>query len=382
MSYWIQHGYGKGTKLTDIRTEVRVAGVILSPGDEDRDAICATVEALSGCEALLDPQTYVYSLPGGTARFHRAHGLEFQPLSWSTPPGQILAIAQAVVDANKAVGTARVIAPTCLQRSFADVWASLALQLTRATLDAADVPVLASLVVDEPALSSWREIQDWLDVATGLDVDGFYVVVNRGRAPYLAPWDTTRLTNFLRLIYSLAELNNYEVIVGYADFEGLLAQSVGATGHATGWHYSLRRFSETKWQPSTGGRAAAPRYTSRPLLTPLRAVGEADQVASSKLSSRLITSSSARARLTDDPEHWSASDAWAQYLMAVGKLSDRMAAGADVPERVALMSEWSRRALGYLAELQEEGVVLPAPYETRLRAFGEAMNNVVKYEEL
>lgn len=382
MSYWIQHGYGKSNKLDLVRAQVPVAGVILSAGDEDPSAMRATIETLVDCEPVVDPQTYVYSLPGGTARCHRSHNLEFQPLSWSTPPSQIVAIAQAVIDANQFLGTARIIGPTCLQRSFADVWASLALQLTRATLDAANVPVLSSLVVDESALSNWHEIQDWLDVATTLDVDGFYVAINRARAPYLAPWDVTRLANLLRLVYSLSVLNDYQVIVGYSDFEGLLAYAAGATGHATGWHYSLRRFSETKWQPSSGGRQAAPRYTSRPLLTPLRAVGEGDQIASSRFASRLITSRSARTRLADDPEHWSAADAWGQHLLAVGKLSAAVATGLSVSGRLSAVSDRIDQARNYLVELQDDGIVLPAEYDTRLRGFDAALDAFVKAEDL
>lgn len=58
MTFWAQHGYGKGSKLADLASTGRLAGVLLSPGDEPVDNLRATYDALmaAGVSALIDPQ--------------------------------------------------------------------------------------------------------------------------------------------------------------------------------------------------------------------------------------------------------------------------------------------------------------------------------------
>ncbi|MBJ7470349.1 MAG: hypothetical protein JHD16_03570 [Solirubrobacteraceae bacterium] len=370
---WIQHGYGKGTKISDIRDSALAAGVVLSPGDEGRRSLSETRSVLGRLDALLDPQTFVYSIPGGTARCHEDNGLAFSDLHWSASPAEVVNVAEKVVATNRELDIPRVVAPTCLQRDFRDVWTPLSLQLARATLAAADRPVLASLVIDEGALSNWHDATDWLDVATTLDVAGFYIVVNRGSSSYQAPWDPARLVTLLRLIYSLTELNGYEVILGYSDFEGLLGAAFGASGHGTGWYYSLRRFSETKWQPSTGGRAASPRVTSGPLMAALRADGEADLIVRTPLAASVFPSQPVRTRLAENPTGWSLPDSWDQHMREMGSLSRHLMSERSTATRLDTMQSLIDGALRLSAGLEPEGVLLPAAYTTRLQGFSEAV---------
>lgn len=379
---WAQHGYGKGDKLDALQEHDRIVGVVLSPGDEDRNGLEATIASMSDVRVVLDPQTYVYSIPDGTARCHSSHGLEFPDLHWSAPPVEISAIADAVVAANAALQLETVIAPTCMQRSLSDVWTSLALQLVRATLSSADTPVWASVVVDEAALSNWRDIEAWLDTATTLDVEGFYLVVNRPTRSYPQAWEPTRLANYLRLIYSLAELNGYTVINGYSDFEGLLTLAAGADGHGSGWYYTLRQFVESKWQPSKGGRAASPRVTSSRLLTPLSVSGEAELIVGSSRARQVLPSSEVRQRLGDDPDSWSLADSWSQHLMVLARMSSAIGEHAELSDRADELTRRIDRGRKELAQLSQEGVVLPGTYDTRLRVYGEALSEFRESEDI
>lgn len=380
-AYFIQHGYGKGSKLDLVHTRDSAQGVILSPGDEGRDAMRATIAGLGNLTPLLDPQTYVYSIPGGTARCHEDHGLAFDGLHWAADPRAISQIVSAVLQANAELGLDRIIAPSCLQHGFGDVWTPLALQLARATVGATDRDVLASLVIDETSLTNWRDVATWLDIATTLDVSGYYVVINRGPANYLAPWNPDALKNLLRVVYSLTELNRYDVVLGYSDFEGVLALAAGVSTHATGWFYSLRRFTDTKWQPSSGGRAASPRVTSEHLLTPIRAVGEADQIVQSG-DQTVIGDANVRTRLSLDAGSWSLTDSWDQHLQAVGRASSTVAAIGTLAGRVGALDSLIQGALATLTQFRNAGYVLPAQYETRLDGFRVALEGFASAEGL
>ena len=133
-SFWVQHGYGKSDKIKRLYDAGLLGGVLLSPADEDHTALQGTRESTPDVEVLLDPQTYVYSIPGGTARCHDAHGLDIPNLNWGMPASEVEAVVQAVINANDRLGVADLIAPTCVQRSLNDVWTSLALQMARTTI--------------------------------------------------------------------------------------------------------------------------------------------------------------------------------------------------------------------------------------------------------
>src|SRR5437762_1655066 len=123
MSLWVQHGYGKGDKIDRLIDGGQVAGVVLSPADEELTSLRGTAQAVlgRGVACILDPQTYVYSIPGGTARCHSSHGLDFGELQWAMTPSDVEDVVRAVLSANEELGLAVPVEPTCLQRSFADI---------------------------------------------------------------------------------------------------------------------------------------------------------------------------------------------------------------------------------------------------------------------
>jgi hypothetical protein len=375
-SFWAQHGYGKSDKIDRLKNDALLEGIFLSPGDEEPAAMRTTVGGLQRPTALLDPQTYVYSMPGGTARCHGAHGLDFSNLNWGMPAAEVEALIRAVVHANDAAGIDRVIAPTPLQRSLGDVWTSLSLQMARTTLSVvgSDRSVYVSVVIDESALDDWQAVENWLNVITQLDAHGFYLVIARtSQAPYPAPWAASRLVNYLRLIYSLAVLNGYEVLLGYADVEGALGVASGAQGAGSGWYYSLRSFSEGKWRPSGGGRQPNPRAYADGLLTPVLAVGEGEAVARSALATEAFPEANVRDVLVNDPQSWSLPDSWLHHLQRVATLTNEIGALTGVSLR---LDEFGRRvdtALTQLATLSAQGIPIATAYRPRLLAMRDGL---------
>ncbi len=377
-SFWAQQGYGKSDKIERLYSDGLLGGVVLSPADEAPATLRVTRESTPDVEVLLDPQTYVYSIPGGTARCHEANGLEVPNLDWGMPAAEVEAVVQSVVAANDQIGLSSLIAPTCVQRSLNDVWTSLALQMARTTISlvGGQRRVYVSTVIEEPALANWDDVANWLDVATGLDAEGFYLVVDRvTQGSYPAMWNPSLLTNLLRLVYSLSQLNEYDVLAGYADIEGVLQVAAGASGSASGWFYSLRAFTDSKWQPSSGGRQATPRAFSSGLLTPLLAVGEGEQVAKSQLGAVAYPNDELRSELANHPDEWSLVKAASQHLSELAVVVNDVADQGSVGARLDAVEARLANAHAALDDLENQGVPFSGAYVQRLETFRRAVDS-------
>ncbi len=143
-------------------------------------------------------------------------------------------------------------------------------------------PLLISFVFTETALTSTDSLDEFLDVVSLWDVEGFYIIPRRVNVQYRAQMESGQLANLLYLAYSLATLNDFEVICGYTDLVGTPLHAVGVSATAAGWHNGLRQFTLARFQPATGGRPPRPRYTSQPLLNSIL-MSELDTIASAGL---------------------------------------------------------------------------------------------------
>lgn len=382
MSFWIQHGYGKGTKVADLLGQQLATGVILSPGDEPRSTLLATAadSTALGAEILLDPQLYVHTLPTAQARCHEINGIDFGAIPWSVSPRTLQDHIDAVLDLNRQVGTTGVIAPAPMQSSFNDVWTPVALQYARGTLDQAESDVYVSVVVEESAFSDWDAIESWLDAVTALDARGFYVVVARSDSTYPGSWRTEQLAAVLRVIYRLSVLNDYRVIWGYSDIAGVLGLCAGAEGVASGWFYSLRTFSKGKWLPRSGGRQAVPRLFVESLLAPLEAESEAGRIATHDLGIAVFPDDEIRGEITN--RSWGVADAWAQHLESLARLVEEVASIGHFQERLGTIRAALVESGSLLDQLSDAGIVLRPAYRSQIRAYAEALEIMIDEEGL
>lgn len=378
MSIWVQHGHGKSDKIERLRTAGLLAGVVLSPANEDAAGLRDLASSLlkEGVATLLDPQAYIYTIAGSVPPIHHSHNqLNMSGVHWSADPQTVDGHLDQVIAANRKLGIQRVVAPTPLQGSFSDVWSPLALQYARgASTSIGGDHVYVSVVVDEAGLDDWQAIDEWLDVATTLDVRGFYLIVARSTNSYPSAWRPARLTNLLRLIFRLSRINEYDVVLGYSELEGLASVALGAN-MATGWTHGLRRFHEGRWKPSPGGGPPAPRIFCKPLLVPLL-VGDARAVMSRAPD---LVSDDANIRQSLRQGSWGLTEARLQYLTAMGELASALTARKP-DERIEAFSEMVLAARKHLAA-QTQLASRPS-YDALLAPFTIAVAELRKTEGL
>ncbi|MCZ4614890.1 hypothetical protein [Rhodococcus qingshengii] len=387
MSFYIQHGYGKGTKIFDVADQGSLSGVVLSPGDEEVAGLTSTVAGIQslGLDALLDPQSYIYSTtPVGSARCHSAHDLNFRRVKWSQSAQDIAGQIDSIEAANVAIGIrGPMIAPTCVQSTFTDIWTPLALQYARSAVDSwGPDRTIASVAIDEGALTNWKDIADWLDVVTSIDVRGFYIVVNRATKGYPpAPWDSIRLCNLLRLIYNLSEVNEYDVHWGYSDLEGLIGLAAGATAISSGWFYTLRQFFTSKWQPSpAGGQPPTARVYIPALWGSLKAQEELSYVMNLPYKDDIVLPAIDSIFTARSLSSWSRVEAQVQFMTQLSREAESVVISRDLPTRLDSVESTLSQASNLYGRIARDGVVLPPGYAGRVTNLRYAVEEMRRAE--
>lgn len=381
MNFYVQHGYGKAQKISGLVAQGHTRGVILSPGDEDPAALRATADYCHsvGLRVLIDPQTYVYSTnPEGAPRNHPAHELDLAKLSWAQSAESVTRHVQAVERLNRAINPAGTwIAPSALQGTFTDVWTPLSIQFARTASDAwGPERTMVTLAIDEAALSDWTRIEDWLDVATTLDVAGFYIVVSRPTTVYPSvPWAPSRLANLLRLVHTLGTLNGFEIIWGYSDVEGMLGIAAGATGVGSGWSYTLRQFSAAKWQsPPGGGKPATVRLHVPRLWSLLRAETEAAVLLDSRMRERIFTPDEVDDLTRRPPTSITRPEAQEQHLKVLASRGAALSELQDQTERLDTVAISLSTALELFRGIDSLGLLTEPRYRARVESLTESLS--------
>jgi len=276
MKLYAQHGWGKGDKIARGLDEHVVSGVILSPHDEtppDMESyVSKLAQATGGPDLLFDPQLYVSLIRNAAEGKLPQYNYYRQNLGLRdfTALRNVQQIVKESIDFQKNLELSHILSPTICAESFTDRSAQVALTLAEESIEYwngidDDRPLLVSFVFAEFALAHNQQVSDFLDTISLLEADGFYLLVDRNSPGYSQDFESTRLAQMLRIIYSLKR-SRFEIVCGYSDFTNVLYSAVNADAGATGWTQKLKRFNRGRFQPSAGGRRPRDRYSSSKLI--------------------------------------------------------------------------------------------------------------------
>jgi hypothetical protein len=273
---YAQHGWGKGDKIDRALENGHIAGVILSPHDEHPSDLGNYVSRLAGFEpapdVMIDPQLYVSLLNDPNEGklplydYYRSN-LGLRDFTART----VQSLVRAVIDFQRRMAVTHIISPTVIQEGFTHRSSQVAHSLAEESIEYWESitndnrPLLVSAVFTESALMSHDQVAEWLDTISLYAAEGFYLVVERNTPLYSQGFDSDRMAELLKMIYSLARAR-FRVISGYSDFIGVNYAAVGAVASASGWSQKLRRFNRSRFLPSRGGRQPRDRYSAVPLL--------------------------------------------------------------------------------------------------------------------
>jgi hypothetical protein len=271
--FLIQHGYQKGSKIHDAIAATTAHGVIWSPGDERPEALAAAMydPALSGVAQAVDPQVYVSGLASASLkrlpdyRYFRAN---LQPRHFTA--SRVVQMAAEILDWEASLPTSVILAPSVAIDSATGRWAQVATLLTEASVSNWRArndgrSIYATVAIRDSVLANEIEVNALLNEITAWDCDGFYLLFEI--APNLDPTkQDDLLERALWITYSLGDLNEFPVWVGYAGLAGYAFRVAGASAFAAGWWQKLQYWSPDHWLDGGGGRQPRPRVVLDSLL--------------------------------------------------------------------------------------------------------------------
>jgi hypothetical protein len=141
MSLFIQHGHGKGNKITEALSAGSADGVVFSARNEkpeNLDSCIAEMRETGDCEILFDPQFYVSTLLPPNDRYLPEYYPYYQAGRTAADfigASKLQRYAKLTLDFELDRGLDRLISPTVLVHGFSDRWSQVALTLADATVE-------------------------------------------------------------------------------------------------------------------------------------------------------------------------------------------------------------------------------------------------------
>ena len=375
MSILAQCGYGRSNKIESGLADEFIEGVIMSPRDERRDrleqAVSEWASRYPDAIVMFDPQFYAATLneprDGHLNEFdyYKKHsGLGRSHFSGAR-------ISKYVKDCldyqhNTFHGNVTyILSPTIFFDSFRDSWSQIALNMA---VESADYhqklhdpqPLLVSVVMSETAFQSMDAVEEFLDAATEIDAQGFYIVVRRNAASLQNSIESAAFGRFMYFCHVLSAINEYDVVVGFADLFGFLLEAAGVTFTATGWHQNLRQFSLSRFQPATGGRRPRKRYSSAPMLSCPLLTPELQDIYLAKQLHRVLSGSKYDSIISSGPSagesDWTDEISCLAHWFSLTSISEQIAAQSTPSGKALVAAKLMEKALALYTNLAGLGI--------------------------
>ena len=249
MGLLAQHAYGKSTKISDGLENGVLSGVILSPKAEKPEKLKEFINELNFYNAtvLFDPQFYMGAFEGSISLgklelydFWRKDEITKKYLS---VPQNIRDIVLRYMNYQIDVGLRNIVSPNVFFESFDSRMSQISLSLANESVSTiSDRDLFISLCINESAFSNFEDECEFLDIISLFDVKGFYIIIERNTNDNPNIIESEKMANIMYFLYNLAEINGFDVILGYSDYVGLPIYASGVKHIATGWYENTRKF--------------------------------------------------------------------------------------------------------------------------------------------
>ncbi|WP_232700819.1 hypothetical protein [Halobacterium wangiae] len=282
-SYLVQMGWQGKNRIQFGADQEYIDGAVLSPSDYIDDSLEDTSDQLSEAElhTLFDPQFY---LPSQGDRdklnrydYHDNYGGDdfYNGLFYNEEDRE--SFFEDLIDLQDNLSCDAYVSPSrhisSLSADEVDDWKQRTEFFVEKARDyGEEIPIFATIAVSGKHLTD-DSLRDYLlNIATSLDVDGFYVSVMYEDADSSLPLTGERnVESYLKTLLVL-KLNRYEVIAGSTHQIAHLLFAVGVDAFCSGHFNNLRSFDTDRWvvPDDPAPRQRVTRYYSDELLTDVR----------------------------------------------------------------------------------------------------------------
>lgn len=301
MALYAQHGYGKANKINKGIESGDISGIILSPKSETPQKLIdfsnEVRNSYINTKILFDPQFFMSYLQGSINAGKLSQypyfesGLTRAKLS---NPANINRYVESIISFQNELDVSSYISPSIIISDFNNMDCQIAISLAYSTIDVAtDKDLFITLYINENAFLNESAMEEFLNTISLLDVTGFYIVISRESSTYKSTlFKTDVLSNIMKFLYIISEINQFEVIVGYSDIISILFSTISNANFACGWYSNLKQFAESNYRPSTGGRRPRKKYTSSQLLSPLLLLPEIEVLNRNHFTNQILSNAS------------------------------------------------------------------------------------------
>ncbi|OMD44034.1 hypothetical protein [Paenibacillus odorifer] len=387
-----QHGWGKSDKIERGIRDKSLVGVMMSPKDERIEKFETFVSEFhpkfEEAKILMDPQ--FYHVPFQNSKDGNLGDYPYYPgyhnISAFRGSKNTRGFVKDVLLYQEERDFNYLTSPTIHISSFSSREAQITLDFAQESVDVRgenefNKPLLISFAIHENAFLDKRLMENFLDELSMIEAHGIYLIISRNPTGYHQKYDDpSKLANILAFIYSLSEINQFEVIVGFADFCGMLYLAAGATHIATGWSQGLRRFTLDRIAPEiTGGRRPRPRYSSGPLFNSIL-TSELDSILTSRLKNQFdqfLSQTTYDHLIRSNPLNpaWDEATSTLHHWMALENTAQSLFSGKDdVTERFDSMESAISNAIGLYTILDKAYVQFDSKSNSNhLEGWGDAI---------
>lgn len=251
------------------------AGVIWSLADETPanldQALRAECMTRPDIVQAIDPQLYVAPLADANPKKlldHALFSVPMRPRDFSAR--NLVPLVENLIGFQATRPVTHLLSPTVPVSSMAERWAGIAADLADTSLETwagmdDPRPLLISVAVDESLLTDRDNVDALLDELTAYECEGFYLLFELGPSTDPAR-HSVLFERALYVVYTLAEVNEYTVWVGYSGLNGYVYRAAGAQAVAGGWWQKQNWWSTAHWTPGPGGRSPRPRIWLESIL--------------------------------------------------------------------------------------------------------------------
>lgn len=283
MALYAQHGYGKANKINKGIESGDISGIILSPKSETPQKLIEFSNEVRNSyidtKIFFDPQFFMSYLQGPinagklSQYSYFESGLTRAKLS---NPANINKYVESVISLQNEMNVSSYISPSIIISDFNNMDCQIAISLAYSTIAiATNKDLFITFYINENAFSNESAMEEFLNTISLLDVAGFYIVISRDSSTSKSTlFKIDILSNIMKFLYIISEINQFDVIVGYSDIISILFSTISNADFACGWYSNLKQFAESNYRPSTGGRRPRKRYTSSKLLSSLLLIPE------------------------------------------------------------------------------------------------------------
>lgn len=295
--FLIQDGHQAHTRVEPTIDAGDAGGAIWSLADQTPANLDQVIEAecmsRDGIVQAIDPQLYVAPLADANPKKlpdHELFSVPMRPRDFSAR--NLVPLVETLIEFQMERRVTHLLSPTVAVASMVDRWAGIAANLADTSLDTwagieDDRPLLLSVAIQQSLLADPENVDALLDELTAYECEGFYLLIEL--SPRTDPAEAAVLfERALYIVYTLAEVNEYVVWVGYAGLNGYPYRAVGAEAFAGGWWQKQNWWSPSHWTAGGGGRAPRARIYLESLLGSLLIDNELRLVARQRTDTDLL----------------------------------------------------------------------------------------------